>query len=169
MSFETEPLKECQRRLGERRRVLAELRWWDGAVANARLFVFVVGAVVVWFVFGVHRLHPAWIAIPVLAFGSLIVIHDRVLQSVRRMKSGIEYYERGIARIEDRWAGTGWDGADLAPKEHPYAADLDLFGPGSLFQLLCTAQTRATATFYEDESVTNADGTWRVQRATRLL
>jgi hypothetical protein len=156
MPDETEPLKEYQRRLVERRRVLAELTWRDGAVANARLFVFVVGAVVVWFVFGVHRLHPAWIAIPVLAFLSLVVIHDRVLQSMRCMKSGIEYYERGIARIEDRWTGTGWDGADLAPKEHPYADDLDLFGPGSLFQLLCTAQTRAGGKTLADWLCTSA-------------
>ena len=30
----------------------------------------------------------------------------------------------------------------MASREHPYAKDLDLFGRGSLYQLLCTARTR---------------------------
>ena len=37
------------------------------------------------------------------------------------------------------------DGAELVPAEHPYANDLDLFGPSSLFQLLCATQTRSGA------------------------
>jgi DNA mismatch repair ATPase MutS len=37
--------------------------------------------------------------------------------------------------------GTGEAGADFLELEHPYARDLDLFGNGSLFELLCTART----------------------------
>jgi hypothetical protein len=33
-------------------------------------------------------------------------------------------------------------GAEFEPADHPYAASLDLFGRGSLFELLCTARTR---------------------------
>ena len=143
MPGETDPLHEYQKRLAERDLSLTELTRWEGRVANARLLMFVVGAVLAWFAFGAHKVHPVWIGVPVLAFVSLVVVHDRLLRSIRRVKNGLEYYRRGIARIEDRWMGTGWDGADLAPKDHPYADDLDLFGHGSLFQLLCTAQTRA--------------------------
>ena len=42
-----------------------------------------------------------------------------------------------------RWAGTGVDGLAYLDVDHPYAADLDLFGKGSLFERLCTAQTRS--------------------------
>ena len=52
------------------------------------------------------------------------------------------YYERAIARIEDRWAGTGEAGERFRDSAHPYAEDLDLFGKGSLFELLSTARTR---------------------------
>jgi hypothetical protein len=52
------------------------------------------------------------------------------------------YYEAGVARIDGDWIGTGRGGEDFAPHDHPYAADLDLFGTGSLFERLCRAQTR---------------------------
>src|SRR5207253_423156 len=43
---------------------------------------------------------------------------------------------------EERWRGTGQPGTRFQDEQHPYALDLDLFGAGSLFELLCTAQTR---------------------------
>src|SRR5262249_13726544 len=44
-------------------------------------------------------------------------------------------------RLEDRWTGSGEPGDRFLDPEHPNAADLDLFGRGSLFELLCTART----------------------------
>ena len=44
--------------------------------------------------------------------------------------------------IDGRWAGRGDAGERYATDDHPYARDLDLFGKGSLFELLCTARTR---------------------------
>src|SRR4029453_8195053 len=51
-----------------------------------------------------------------------------------------ELYERGMARLDFKWAGAGPDGARFL-EGHPFARDLDLFGPASLFQLLDTART----------------------------
>jgi hypothetical protein len=50
-------------------------------------------------------------------------------------------YERGLARLEDRWAGHGDAGTRFLEESHPYARDMDLFGQGSLFELLCTTRT----------------------------
>ena len=49
-------------------------------------------------------------------------------------------YERGLARLSSTWADAGPDGARFLDG-HRFAHDLDLFGPGSLFQLLDTART----------------------------
>jgi hypothetical protein len=43
--------------------------------------------------------------------------------------------------LENRWAGAGDSGERFLPDSHPYALDLDLFGHGSLFELLSTATT----------------------------
>ncbi|MGA8090240.1 MAG: mismatch repair protein [Terracidiphilus sp.] len=81
--------------------------------------------------------------LPVAAFVWLAVWHEKKLQWIRWRQRALTFYERGIARIEDRWAGAGETGDRFLDEAHPYARDLDLFGKASLFELLCTARTRA--------------------------
>jgi hypothetical protein len=80
---------------------------------------------------------------PVAAFVLLAVWHEKRLQQIRERQRSITFYERGIARIENRWAGEGERGDRFLNPSHPYARDLDLFGEASLFELLCTARTRS--------------------------
>jgi hypothetical protein len=85
---------------------------------------------------------PAWsLVIPLAAFVGFAVWHDRVLRAADRMTQAVAFYDRGIARIEDRWDGTGETGARFLEHDHLYAGDLDIFGPASLFQLLSRART----------------------------
>ncbi|MGC1782195.1 MAG: mismatch repair protein [Acidobacteriaceae bacterium] len=79
----------------------------------------------------------------VAGIAALFVLHDRTLRKLRRCKRRKSLYERGIARLEDRWAGTGQPGERFLDPAHPYARDLDLFGKGGMFELLSTARTRA--------------------------
>ncbi len=83
----------------------------------------------------------SWVLLPAVLFGALVIANDRVRQRLARARRAAAFYERGLARLEDRWAGSGEDGLRFLDPAHPYAADLDLFGTGSLFQLLCTART----------------------------
>jgi hypothetical protein len=53
------------------------------------------------------------------------------------------HHEHALARMEHRFAGLGRTGERYLDPEHPYAMHLDLFGRGSLFELLSRAQTRA--------------------------
>ena len=81
--------------------------------------------------------------VPVVAFGVLVQRHDRVIRARDAAARAITFYERGLARIEDRWPGSGEPGERFADDRHPYANDLDLFGRGSLFELLSIARTRS--------------------------
>jgi DNA mismatch repair ATPase MutS len=54
----------------------------------------------------------------------------------------VAYYERALARLDNRWMGTGETGERFQNASHAYSRDLDLFGVGSLFELLSTARTR---------------------------
>jgi hypothetical protein len=135
-----DPLSEYRRRI-ER---------WDAAIAraervhllfsNLRLATVFAGAVLFWFVFIRNAIPAWWIAAPVVVFGALAVRHARVLQQRDRARRARRVYERGIERISDRWAGTGRDGARFM-EGHSFARDLDLFGRGSLFELLNTTRT----------------------------
>jgi hypothetical protein len=84
-----------------------------------------------------------FLLLPVCAFMLLAVLHEKAIRSLRYRSRAITFYERGLARLEDRWSGSGESGERFLDPMHPYARDLDLFGAGSLFELLCTARTRA--------------------------
>jgi hypothetical protein len=84
-----------------------------------------------------------WVLAPLFAIVVLAVIHERVLKRRGRCSRTVAYYERALARIDNRWMGTGEAGERFQNASHPYSRDLDLFGVGSLFELLCIARTRA--------------------------
>jgi hypothetical protein len=86
---------------------------------------------------------PRWILLPVVLYVLLAVLHERTLRARRRAESAAAFYQRGIARIEDRWAGSsvaGASGARFRDPKHVYSEDLDIFGEGCLFELLSTAR-----------------------------
>jgi MutS domain V len=84
-------------------------------------------------------------ALPLLigTFLVLAVLQENKIHRIRFRNRAIDFFERGLARLEDRWSGTGESGERFLDPLHPYARDLDVFGAGSLFELLCTARTRA--------------------------
>ena len=83
-----------------------------------------------------------WLMAPIAAFIALAKTHDRVIRARVAAARLVGFYERGLARLEDRWIGTGEAGERFLEDDHLYAADLDLFGRGSLFELLSLARTR---------------------------
>ncbi len=85
----------------------------------------------------------ALLAAPVAAFIVLAVLQEKLLASIRYRTRAIAFYERGLARLNDQWAGSGETGERFLDPSHPYARDLDLFGPASLFEYLSSARTRA--------------------------
>lgn len=86
---------------------------------------------------------PLLIVLPVLAYLILMIRHQKVIRAIGHYRRAVTYYENGLARLDDQWIGRGVTGENLAVAGHPYAADLDIFGQGSLFELLCRARTRA--------------------------
>jgi len=90
-----------------------------------------------------HTVVLALLSIPVAAFVALAVLQEKLLGSIRYRTRAIAFYERGLARLNDQWAGKGETGERFLDAAHPYARDLDLFGPASLFEYLSGARTRA--------------------------
>jgi hypothetical protein len=114
----------------------------DARFAHARLAAF--AAAVALIVMAWRGMVSAWwLALPAVLFAWLMQRHDRVLRARDEAARGIGFYERGLARIEDRWRGGGETGERFRDDRHVYANDLDLFGAGSLFELLSLARTRA--------------------------
>jgi hypothetical protein len=106
-----------------------------------RLAVLVAGLTLGWFVYA-GLAAWWWLLLPSAAFLVLADLQQRITQSRRKCERAAALYEQALARLDDRWAGTGATGARFLDESHPYANDLDLFGQGSLFELLSRARTR---------------------------
>ncbi len=110
-------------------------------VSNLRLCVFLVLvglvlAIAIWDITG----HLLWL--PLVGFVVLVVQHARAAAVEGRARAAEQIYARGLQRLDGTWSGTGQQGEAFASAGHAYAGDLDVFGPGSVFELLCVARTR---------------------------
>ena len=79
----------------------------------------------------------------VAAFAVLAILQERTIREIRITSRAVVFYERGLGRLKGGWEGAGETGERFLDPMHPYARDLDIFGRASLFELLCTARTRA--------------------------
>jgi MutS-like protein len=136
------PADEYQKRREARRADVAAAERRSSQLSWARVAAFALTAVASWLA-ATHRAPASLVAAPVVLFIVLVALHDRADAARRHALRAVQYWEDGIARIEERWVGRGEGGARFYDDAHPYARDLDLFGKGSLFELLCTARTRA--------------------------
>ncbi|HIO22604.1 MAG TPA: DNA mismatch repair protein MutS [Nitrospirales bacterium] len=135
----SDPHTEYSQRLTARQGDVGHWAKRDRWISDLRLLVFIVGIVVAGFALG--SLSWWWLGVPVFAFGVLLFLHGQIRKQLHHAERSVVFYEHGLARLEDRWMGMGVSGAELQDEGHLYAADLDLFGTGSLFELLCTART----------------------------
>ena len=133
-----EYLRRREARLAEAARRMQRFR----KIGIVRLASLAVGLVLLWFAL-FRGLSLWWLLPPTIVFLVLAEMQSRISQGRRRCERAATLYDLGVARLDDRWSGTGATGDQFFDASHPYAADLDLFGHGSLFELLSRARTRA--------------------------
>jgi len=138
-----DPRTEYTKRLEQRRASAKRLDLWHHRIGNTRLLLFITAVVMAWFAFKSQQISPWWLLIPCCMFVGLMALHGRVLQDLQTFRRAVDFYERGLARLNESWEGAGEPGDRFRDPSHPYSEDLDLFGKGSLFELLCSARTRA--------------------------
>ena len=136
------PSDEYVRRRNDRQASVAHYEKIHIRLGNVRLLLAVVAVILGWASFRAHSISAWWLFAPVVAFAGVAWYHSRILRARELAERAVSFYEKALARVEDRWAGAGETGERFGDPHHVYADDLDLFGKGSLFQLLSTARTR---------------------------
>ena len=129
------------------------LQFWRGEHAgaergfrrlgNARLVTALAAVVLAAISFGAGWISGWWLLAPLAIFIALAITHDRVDRRRASAARAIMYFEHAAARLTNRWIGSGNQGERFRNPKHIYADDLDVFGRGSLFELLSTARTAA--------------------------
>lgn len=135
-----DPRAEYGKRLKAHREAAAREERRHLRVGNLKLATLAIGLVMAWLCAVEREFRVAWMLLPGATLVALIVWHERVMRAKSRAQAAQNYYLRGIARMDDAWAGGGPSGERFRDGEHIYSDDLDLFGKGCLFELLSTAR-----------------------------
>ena len=136
------PRDEYSQRLSVQNALASRLGKIDERIGTLRLLLAGLTVLSALWALQRHAFSPLWLALPIGLFAYLVISHARLRTRKVRAERAAVFYRRGLARIEDRWSGSGPSGERFQDAHHVYAADLDLFGRSSLFELLCTARTR---------------------------
>jgi hypothetical protein len=110
-------------------------------ISYARLGVFLLGLVVAGVGFGTDLLSPWFTLIPLAGFMYLVAKFEMTRGRKAWAERAAAFYAGGLDRLAGRGGGVS-DGSRFADDRHPYSADLDLFGPGSLFERITACRTR---------------------------
>jgi hypothetical protein len=132
--------RRYREQLASRQAALAGRERAHARFSHVRLIIAASGAAIL-IIGGLDTL--AWVLLPLGLFVLVAVAHGRLLNARDRAASAVGFYERGLARIAHAWVGRGRAGDAYRPADHLYAEDLDIFGRGSIFELLATARTQA--------------------------
>jgi len=138
--FVTNPLEEYAQRRRAREADVAARERVHVRLGNAKVAIF-LGILIYW-ALTLGGDSSAWLyAVAVGAFIALSIWHELTLRAKARADAAVAFYRDGAARIQDDWMRFEPSGDRFKNPDHPYADDLDVFGPGSLFQLLSLCRT----------------------------
>ncbi len=136
-----DPSEEYRKRLDARVKVVAGRERQHILLGYLKLAVIAAFFALLWLFFARRPFSGYWLLAPVGIYALFAVVHEQIVRARVRAETAANLYRRGITRVEDRWSGTGATGERFIDAKHVYAEDLDVFGRGSLFQLLSTART----------------------------
>jgi hypothetical protein len=108
------------------------------------LFASLIALVTFFYLYFRPHLFPLWaVFLPTVAAMVAFSEARKYDRRVRDFVPLLDLYHRRLQRLQHEWMGKGDPGLDLQMTDHLSARDLDLFGEGSLFELLCDVQTPA--------------------------
>ena len=126
-----------------RSREVASLEGRASTIGTVRLVIALAALVMVgglvWAHFG------SWaggaLGLLALAFVAFVVLHARVLDAKDRAAAALRFHERGLARLAHAWERLPVTSERFKSSDHPFASDLDVFGRGSIMQLVDATET----------------------------
>jgi hypothetical protein len=136
------PSEEYKKRQQAREIQVAHFESVHRRFGNIRLLLVIGTLAAAWFSLHRDAFSPWWLLLAFVAFLAIAILHAKVLRERACAERAVDFYRKGLARIEDRWPGTGQTGERIDVHSSLYATDLDLFGRGSLFELLSLTRTR---------------------------
>lgn len=136
----SQPHAEYSQRLEARLQTVAAKDALHKRIGNVKLAIVIATCVLLWLSLKDEVISIDWLLLPIVIYAGLAVAHELALRALAHARTAVAFYQRGLARLEDRWTGTGASGERFRDPKHVYEDDLDVFGTGCLFELLSTAR-----------------------------
>jgi hypothetical protein len=88
-----------------------------------------------------ERVSWLWLFLPLAAFLAVLPFDRRCLRTLQRLRAARRFLESRLARLQRVFGNDLPDGREYRSDQHPWTQDLDVFGQGSLFQMLNECRT----------------------------
>jgi len=137
-----DPRTEYQSRLSDWSRRAEVLEQSHSRMGNVRVF-FLFGLLALAAV--LCRSEASWGSVLIILFVGMLLTgiwHTHIENARDAARRGLRFYQSGLERLDGIWSGKGSPGTEFLDAHHLYAADLDMFGVGSLFELVNAAHTQ---------------------------
>ncbi len=126
-----------------RRAEVASLEGQTRAIGTVRLALAVAALVLVGVLVWGHV--GSWVGAAIgavaVAFVAFVVVHARIIDARERAAAALRFHEKGLARLDHAWDRLPVTSERFRASDHPFASDLDVFGRGSLMQLVGSTET----------------------------
>jgi hypothetical protein len=122
-------IEEYKLRLKDRESRVAHCEQVHIRLGSVRLVLALVAAAIAWESLRRHALSPWWTVVPLILYVFIAAYHSRILRARDLARRGVSFYRNGVARIEERWAGTGQTGERFSDPHHVYCSRLGFVWP----------------------------------------
>jgi hypothetical protein len=89
-----------------------------------------------------ERVSWMWLLLPMSIFLAVLPFDQRCLRQLQRLQAARRFLESRLARLQRVFGSDLADGREYKNDQHPWTQDLDVFGQGSLFQMLNECRTQ---------------------------
>ena len=114
------------------------------AFSIIRFIIVIVGLIAMYYYYKQDSIEGLGFSFLCTLFVFLIIVffHNERINLKKRLLTMLEYYEKGIKRLDNTWKEFSDIGEEFINKNHNFSSDLDIFGEKSLFQWINLTRTK---------------------------
>ncbi len=114
------------------------------AFSIIRCLIVIVGLIAMYYYYKQDSIEGLGVSFLCALFVFLIIVffHSERINLKKRLLTMLEYYEKGIKRLDNTWKEFSDIGEEFIDKNHSFSSDLDIFGKKSLFQWINLTRTK---------------------------
>lgn len=114
------------------------------AFSIIRFIIVILGLIAMYYYYKQDSIEGLGFSFLCTLFVFLIIVffHSERINLKKRLLTMLEYYEKGIKRLDNTWKEFSDIGEEFINKNHSFSSDLDIFGKKSLFQWINLTRTK---------------------------